>query len=243
MGLRSIMYISKVAQIQSGANVPVNLAEIYQSARRKNEKHGITGVLSYAKGHYLQVIEGEEDSVNRLFDNISRDVRHNKIRIILNTDIDQRYFASRGMRLAGSLSSDASFKRFFASHSIEVSRISEPNKKRLACFYNARNFVRFSSFEGKSLRLSAWPDFSRVKQSLPVIELSARLTATSGHYEELVSDQVFGTKDQIDKTLNSFNDLGILVVSDYELGKTTSWQQGRSSQGFYVKMKRFLGLH
>ena len=46
------------------------LADILASAVRHNTASGITGMLLYAGGNFLQVIEGEEDAVHETYKRI-----------------------------------------------------------------------------------------------------------------------------------------------------------------------------
>lgn len=79
----------------SGAShpfTPAELAKLLTNAREKNREAGITGMLVYENGAFLQVIEGEEDAVEALFDRISNDGRHGQIRMLLRSEITERSF-------------------------------------------------------------------------------------------------------------------------------------------------------
>jgi len=61
------------------------LPEIYSMLSRAkdyNSEHGITGCLLYHNSNFLQLLEGEEKEVQRLFEKISNDDRHHDIEII-----------------------------------------------------------------------------------------------------------------------------------------------------------------
>lgn len=74
-------------------------AEVKSHARAYNEKHGITGVLCYGNGHFLQCIEGEKTHVLALRQRIFSDTRHKDIKVLLLQEIDQRSFVDWRMRL------------------------------------------------------------------------------------------------------------------------------------------------
>lgn len=57
-----------------------------------NQTHGITGMLFYRSGHFLQVIEGDNSIVETLYEKICSDSRHNAIKTLLEGDIDTRMF-------------------------------------------------------------------------------------------------------------------------------------------------------
>ena len=75
------MYESTATQAMTDAK----LWTLLQQARSNNEARGITGLLLYASGHFLQVLEGPEQVVRRLFDTIQDDPQHTNIETLLAT--------------------------------------------------------------------------------------------------------------------------------------------------------------
>lgn len=71
-------------------------AELYallEEARTNNEKLGVTGMLLYRSGNFLQVLEGDEKTVCALFAKIAQDERHRNVIRIAQHDIEERNFA------------------------------------------------------------------------------------------------------------------------------------------------------
>lgn len=66
--------------------------ELLKESRRNNSKKGITGLLIYNKGSFLQILEGEESSVLDLFEKIKRDKRHKQISVMTSFVNDHRVF-------------------------------------------------------------------------------------------------------------------------------------------------------
>ncbi len=57
-----------------------DLIDILKLARLENEKSGITGVLIYHNGYFLQMLEGNFSTLNTLFyEHICKDIRHHNI--------------------------------------------------------------------------------------------------------------------------------------------------------------------
>lgn len=67
----------------------------------RNEQAGLTGVLLATQTHYLQVIEGTFEEVNRVFQRIVKDERHFDFTLIAFSVIDARLFGGWGMRGIG----------------------------------------------------------------------------------------------------------------------------------------------
>ncbi len=65
---------------------------ILDSARAHNMSNGITGILCYGGGIYLQAIEGGRKPVNELYGHIVRDQRHKDVVLLDYEEITERRF-------------------------------------------------------------------------------------------------------------------------------------------------------
>mgnify|MGYP000489422662 CR=1 FL=1 len=72
--------------------------KIAVQSRERNLEYGITGVLMFANGMALQVIEGEQDAVEALWRQITRDTRHREVMMLVDHHAEKRAF--EGMPLA-----------------------------------------------------------------------------------------------------------------------------------------------
>ena len=73
------------------------LATLVRTARAANAEHGITGLLCYSQGIFLQVLEGGRGPVNRLYARIVGDPRHTDVELLSYGEIDERRFAGWAM--------------------------------------------------------------------------------------------------------------------------------------------------
>lgn len=79
----------------SAATYPLSdqeLAALLSKSRTHNADQGITGILLHAGGSFFQVLEGEAQAIERLFERISRDTRHTNLTIIIREPIARRAF-------------------------------------------------------------------------------------------------------------------------------------------------------
>lgn len=90
-----IVYTSQLSVISD--DIDAILQSIEKIAKVENAKHGITGVLLFFKGKFLQIIEGDEAKLQSLMKNITHDTRHNKIQILIDQKIDKRGFSEWNM--------------------------------------------------------------------------------------------------------------------------------------------------
>ena len=66
--------------------------EMVESARSKNQRLGITGLLLYSKYEFIQLLEGEERVVRQLFEEIQADSRHDSVTSFYEGYIEKRGF-------------------------------------------------------------------------------------------------------------------------------------------------------
>lgn len=92
--MKRITYMSTYAYPLSDQEIE----SIRVISSRNNQATGITGVLVTVGGHFFQIIEGEEDAIDHLFERISRDPRHRGV-VCLKTesDISDRLFPDWSM--------------------------------------------------------------------------------------------------------------------------------------------------
>ncbi len=111
----------------SGATRPFDdeeLAELLEKARANNHALGVSGILLYLDGSFLQVLEGPEEAVHALYDKIALDKRHNNVLVLKKSSIETRTFGEWKM---GCVSLDKSrlheipgFSRFLRSGVLHV---------------------------------------------------------------------------------------------------------------------------
>lgn len=89
-------YISAATQPFNGPQ----LSRLIALARGNNSRLGVTGMLMYVNGSFMQVVEGAPDTVAALFDKICADGRHHKIHTLLQEPIQARAFGDWSMGLA-----------------------------------------------------------------------------------------------------------------------------------------------
>lgn len=68
------------------------LQQLFQQSISNNTQQGITGILLYREGTFLQILEGNEHKIHSLYSTIERDDRHNHVSKILDREITSRLF-------------------------------------------------------------------------------------------------------------------------------------------------------
>lgn len=103
MNLIHCIYASRAIVTLSDAQIQALL----ENARRNNVVQGITGMLLLIEGSFFQVLEGDAAAVDRAYDNVARDTRHDRVTQIIREPIAQRSFGEWSMGFAAMKSADA----------------------------------------------------------------------------------------------------------------------------------------
>jgi len=88
-----IVYLSSATELFRKSD----LLALLEQSRIKNARLGITGILLYSNGNFIQAIEGEEPVVRNLFKTISQDLRHNGVLDLIDETIGEREFPDWSM--------------------------------------------------------------------------------------------------------------------------------------------------
>ncbi len=73
------------------------LLSILRRSKADNPDAGITGVLCFSEGIFLQVLEGGREAVNQLYNRIAADSRHKDVTLLSYEEIGERRFAGWSM--------------------------------------------------------------------------------------------------------------------------------------------------
>ena len=93
--MKSLIYVSQESRLLS-----VNdLETLLEGAITKNKLLHITGILFYIEGIFLQYIEGPKNNIDQLYDSITKDKRHHKIKLVNTQTITERKFSDWSMIL------------------------------------------------------------------------------------------------------------------------------------------------
>jgi len=93
MALHEVIYLSRASAPMS----PEALAALMERSQRANVARGITGLLIYHQQEFLQLIEGERDAVEALYQAICNDPRHQQTYTMWSNPITERSFADWAM--------------------------------------------------------------------------------------------------------------------------------------------------
>jgi hypothetical protein len=92
-----IVYHLFYRSLSSGYASPKVVQDILEGARKKNEEAGITGILILREGFFLQLLEGEKETVQRTLERIKHDRRHIEVEVLLEFEDQHRIFPKWSM--------------------------------------------------------------------------------------------------------------------------------------------------
>jgi hypothetical protein len=89
----SLVYVSSAVTPFS----PAELADLLAISHLRNAPLGITGMLLYKDGNVMQVLEGDEAAVRKLYAKIMRDPRHRGVLTLIQGPVEDRQFPDWSM--------------------------------------------------------------------------------------------------------------------------------------------------
>ena len=93
------VYVSSAVQLFT----ETELTQLLETSRCNNAEAGITGMLLYKDGNFMQFLEGPKDNVCALLDQIRHDPRHKGMMLLLQQEHPDREFSewSMGFKMLG----------------------------------------------------------------------------------------------------------------------------------------------
>ncbi len=91
--LLRLVYSSRATKEMSFNRVLTIIAK----SRSANKARGVTGMLVYDRGVFLQVLEGPTETVQTLYASIARDPRHQELKVLLQEPTATRLFSGWSM--------------------------------------------------------------------------------------------------------------------------------------------------
>lgn len=73
------------------------LAAILEQSRINNHKLNITGILLFDSGTFFQVLEGDRAIIEKVYDHITKDSRHDQVVKLICEPIEERNFGEWSM--------------------------------------------------------------------------------------------------------------------------------------------------
>lgn len=95
-----LIYASRAAIPRGAGHFRSELADIMAACERHNARSGITGVLVYDRGRFVQMLEGPETAVDGIYARICQDTRHADITLLLKEPAGKRLFQDWAMAFA-----------------------------------------------------------------------------------------------------------------------------------------------
>jgi hypothetical protein len=151
-----IIYISTAIHPMTDEELSIILEE----SRKWNYDHGITGMLLYVEGifvssgkrdiesanagRFMQILEGTEEEVKKIFNKIKEDKRHINVTPLINSTATGRYFESWQMGFRALSNADLKENSAFFNPDIVFARESD------ADLSNPLNFIRSFYLRGQS---------------------------------------------------------------------------------------------
>ncbi|WP_396594904.1 BLUF domain-containing protein [Brevundimonas sp. R86498] len=94
--LERLVYRSDAVPASDG---PVDLSAIVSTSVRNNGRRKITGALAHESGTFVQVLEGDTETLTALMETIELDARHRNVRVLARWPVQAQLFLGWAMVL------------------------------------------------------------------------------------------------------------------------------------------------
>ena len=96
--LHRLIYTSEASPPGAAEDGPSpGVREIADDAARRNATCGISGALIAVRGHFIQILEGDRDALETVFERICRDMRHRALTLVDYSPAAERLFSGWDM--------------------------------------------------------------------------------------------------------------------------------------------------
>lgn len=134
--LEALVYVSTAMHLLSVAEID----HLMERARARNLQEGVTGVLLYSHGNFMQYLEGSASTLTKIFDIIKADPLHRNIIELLHEPILSRAFGEWSMAFrsisAFGMSMPPQLDAAFSAQQSPAVRSSSASHKLLWNFWN-----------------------------------------------------------------------------------------------------------
>jgi Sensors of blue-light using FAD len=140
--LFSLIYLSAATRPFS----QLDLLQLLTKSRENNSGLGVTGMLLFKDGNFLQVLEGEESKVQALYEKIAQDRRHRTLITLSMGYSPERDFPDWSMGFndlrSSELAKTPGFTRFLETSLTSSDFISDPGKaKKLLLLFKEEKLI------------------------------------------------------------------------------------------------------
>lgn len=127
MPILQLLYKSRAAALFQ----PSEVEQILQKSQDANSHRAITGLLLFSEGHFLQLLEGPEEEVRRVYSKIVQDERHTNVETLIENSSGERRFGSWSMAYANQEKVSESWLESLSAECTALQRQPEPDTQHL----------------------------------------------------------------------------------------------------------------
>jgi hypothetical protein len=137
MTISRMIYFSEKRELGPGG-----VEAILSTARRKNERNSLTGVLLFNHNYFLQCLEGGRQEITATFCRIAADTRHGNVTLVSVQDVDVRDFPDWTMGFVPSTSPEVNsvLRKFLPSEDFDPQSL--PSASAIALMKSMRSMER-----------------------------------------------------------------------------------------------------
>ena len=119
------------SRAQSGIDEST-IADVAWQSINRNIQRDVSGILLFAGGHILQVLEGDYEEVQSLYMAIARDPRHADVTVLAQHEASSRAFGDRPMEFKSIQSAQSRALMTALTTQLQMAAFAFPSDERVA---------------------------------------------------------------------------------------------------------------
>lgn len=225
-------------------------------SRTYNKSKNVTSVLFVSDRICIQILEGDSNELGKLMFKVSRDDRHDNVKVLYNKKVSERLYEDWSMKLltADTLLYNESIVKFRLSDEDGYARISQFSNGTFVCNdpsenkqkeLVASNSVDLKKYTDMYLSIKSWPKNSQFQLTSSSIRLCSLLIGKWVTFDELSQHLIYKTDIELSHNLKKLDLLGVLFVKPVSVvhlpfENTAKRPQKPKQQRFSQLLKSFI---
>ena len=254
--INRLVYISKLNLSVEDPKYARMLVNVLMKARIYNKSKNVTSALFVSDRTCIQILEGDSNELGKLMFKISRDDRHDHVKVLYNKKVSERLYEDWSMKLltADTLLYNESIVKFRLSDEDGYTHISQLSNGAFVCdapsknkqkSLMASNSTGLKKYTDMCLSIKSWPKSSQLQLTSSSIRLCTLLMGKWVTFDELSQHLIYKSDTELRHNLEKLDLLGVLFVKpvsvvNLSLENTVSRPQKPKQHRFSQLLKSFI---
>lgn len=223
MVINRLVYISKLSLSVDDPKYARMLVNVLMKARIYNKSKNVTSVLFVSDRTCIQILEGESNELGKLMFKISRDDRHDDVKVLYNKKVSERLYSDWYMKLLTADTSlySESIAKFRLADEDGYARVSQHSNDTFVCAKPSESKqkevitndgIDAKEYANMCLSIKSWPKSSQLQLTSSGTRLCSLLIGKWVTFDDLSKHLIYKSETELNHNLKKLDLLGVLFV-------------------------------